>query len=44
MSAPSAAVAVQPYQYISGDKKSHRWVGDILRERCVPRRTTPSDG
>ena len=31
MSAPSAAVAVQPYQYIAGASERHRRLGDIAR-------------
>ena len=39
MSAPSAAVAVQPYQYIAGKKLAID--GPIVsREWCVPRSTT----
>ena len=43
MSAPNAAVAVQPYQYIAGRKLPIDGP-TVSREWCVPRSTTPIVG
>jgi hypothetical protein len=43
MNAPSAAVAVQPYQYIAGARNPIEG-STTSRAWCVPRRTTPIEG
>ena len=43
ISAPVAAVAVQPYQYISGARNSSEGSA-TSRERCRPTKTMPSVG
>src|SRR4029450_5021607 len=42
-SAPSAAVAVQPYQYIAGARNPSEG-STTSRAWCVPGRTTPIEG